>query len=329
MPLVIVISLGCSTDYVVPSHVPGVVRVVDEKVFAAYGDGGIIISDATTGQVISHIIPPREMVSIDDFDVADNLLFVLDARGQDYLAVYSIVDINNPSLVEGPIKVVGGPYNGISAKSGNIVVSGGSRFLEYFQYSLNGKLSGPATFGRDRGHPDVLLSDNGQVAFASTDFIAPINGARFGVIALSLGTELNIPGVISQEPIPEAGFSQGITSPVGFPIQVEVYGDHLLVAHGGGVTIIELVNQSGFGQSQLIDLGIEALNIVAENDVAYITGFGADPVLLKVDISDILNPIVIETVSLNIGASVPLSLSLSNQFIFIAAGEAGILKLDK
>ncbi|MEP1097446.1 MAG: hypothetical protein ABJG78_20175 [Cyclobacteriaceae bacterium] len=320
--------LACTEDYKVPSHVPGVVKVSGNNVFVAYGDGGLIVTDVTTDQVVAHLFPAGEMNGIDDFDIAGDLLFVLDARGKNYLATYDISNLQNPELVDGPYLVQGGPFNGISAKGGSLVVSGGTFYLEYFQYSSSGKLSGSASFSRDRGHPDVLLSNNGQVAFASTDFNGLVDDTRFGVMALSLGTELNIPTIISQRGIPEAGFTEGVTSPVGFPIQTALSGDNLLVAHGGGLTIIELVDDSAFGTSQLIDLGIRAVSVQAQNDTAYVIGIGAVPSLVKVDISDTSNPVITETVTLNIGTSIPTSLALTNSFVYIAAGEGGLLKLN-
>ncbi len=325
--LLVFILFSCSDDFTVPSHVPGVVKVSGNHLFTSYGDGGLIVTSLNTDEVTTHIFPAGDMRGIDDFDIAGDLLFVLDARGNNYVASYSIADLDNPELIDGPYLVPGEPFNGISARNGNLVVSGGTRHLEYFQYDASGEISGPATFGRDRGHPDVLLSDNGQVAFASTDFNLDrkVNGARFGILALSLGTELQIPTEIDQIGITEAGITDGVTTPVGFPIQTALYNNRLLVAHGGGLTIIDLVEQSAFGASRLLDLGINAISVQAQNDIAYVIGL--DPTLVKVDISDPANPSIIESVPLNIGDNIPTSLALSNTSVFIAAGEAGLLEL--
>ena len=328
--LILVLSVGCSsTDYAVPSHVPVVAKVVNENVFVTYGDGGLIITDAANDDVIGHIIPTGQMKGIDDFSIDDNLLFALDARGRNHLAVYDITNLNKPELLDGPISVVGDPFNGISARGENVVVSGGSRYLEFFRYTSDGELFGSSTFGRDRGHPDVILSENGRVAFASTDFSSPVDGSRFGIIALNLGEDLNIPTLISQAPLPNAGFTEGVTTPVGFPIQADLYNNHLLVANGGGLTVITLVDQVAFGQTSNFDLGISAVSIEADNDIAYIVGYTPDPTLLKVDITDLTNPTISETVSLDIGENVPTSVAVSNSFIYITAGEAGLLKLPR
>ncbi len=324
------VLLSCTDDYTVPSHVPSVVKISGDHLFVSYGDGGLIVTELSTDQVVGHIFPVGDMRGIDDFDVVGDLLFVLDARGKNYLASYSIADLSNPELLDGPYSVQGGPFNGISARNGNLVVSGGTRYLEYFQYTSSGKINGSASFGRDRGHPDVLLSDNGQVAFASTDYdlSRKVNDARFGVMALSLGTELQIPTVISQIGIEEAGITDGVTSPVGFPIQTALHGNQLLVAHGGGLTIVDLIEQAALGTSRLIDLGMNGISVQAQNDVAYVIGIAPDPILVKVDISDPANPSITETVSLNIGNNIPTSLALSSTSVFIAAGAAGLVMLD-
>lgn len=327
---ILLLSLGCGRDYEVPNHFPGVVKVFNNKTFAAYGEGGLIITDISTQRILSHISPPREMRSIDDFDIDGNLLFIIDARNKGYLASYSIADISNPKLIDNPTPVQSGPFNGVSAKSGNLVVSGGTTFLEYFQYSNTGELSGSISFGRDRGHPDVLLSDNGLTAFISTDFNGQVDESRFGILSLALSTELSIPTVISQHGIPESGFTKGGTSPVGFPIQLNLYRENLLVAHGGGLTIVKVIENAGFGEIRLFDFGIEAIAVETSNDMAYMIGYDSDqPILLKLDISDIDNPTVSETIPLDIGDNIPTSIALSDQLIFISAGEAGILKMSK
>ena len=322
--------ISCTDDFTVPNHVPGVIKIVGDNAFVSYGDGGLIVTNLVTDQVVTHIFPVGDMRGIDDFDIVGDLLFVLDARGNNYLASYSINNLSEPELIDGPYLVPGEPFNGISARNGNLVVSGGTRHLEYFQYDVSGEIRGPATFGRDRGHPDVLLSDNGQVAFASTDFNLDrkVNDARFGILALSLGTELQIPAEIDQIGITDAGITEGVSTPVGFPIQTALYNDRLLVAHGGGLTIIDLIEQSAFGTSRQIDLGVNAISVQAQNDIAYVIGLGTEATLVKVDISDPSSPTIIETVALNAGGNIPTSVALSSTSVFIAAGEAGLLQED-
>ena len=215
--LIVIISLillGCSESYTVPNHTPGVIKVIDGLLMVAYGEGGLVVSQENSGEVIAQIFPPQGMNSIDDFDKDGNLIFVLDSRNRDYLAVFSL-EGDNVRLVSDPVTVQGGPFNGISAANGNLVVAGGTTFLNRFRYMSGGKIEGPVSFGRDRGHPDVLLSADGQAAFVSTDFVGGEDG--FGVSSLILGDQLQIPFISSELIISGAGFTNGVTSPVGFP----------------------------------------------------------------------------------------------------------------
>ncbi|WP_436515953.1 hypothetical protein [Ekhidna sp. To15] len=325
--LLLLIILGCKESYDVPNHTPGVVRIFDNLLMTAYGEGGLIISNVNTGEIITQVFPPQGMNSIDDFDMDGNLIFVLDSRGRDYIAVFSFDGINT-SLVADPIAVEGGPFNGVSASNGNLVVSGGTTFLNRFKYSSKGKIFGAVSFGRDRGHPDVLLSDDGQAAFISTDFDGGVNG--FGVTSLYIGDRLQIPFILSELRILESGITTGVTAPVGFPIQTAIYNDNLIVAHGGGLTIINLIEGHIFGSNSNIDIGISGISLAIDDNIAYVIGYqGEIPTLVTVDLSDISNPPTVSTTSLFTDGSIPTSIAVSNTEIYIAAGAAGLLILPK
>ncbi|MEO9870790.1 hypothetical protein [Ekhidna sp.] len=327
----IIVSLlfSCKENYEVPNHTPGVVKVFDDLLMVAYGEGGLVISSENSGQILTQIFPPNGMNSIDDFDVDGDLIFVLDSRGRDFMAVFSF-DGNNVSLVSDPVTVEGGPFNGISAVSGNLVVSGGTTFLNRFTYSEKGDVQGPISFGRDRGHPDVLLSTNGQAAFISTDFGIGLDIERFGVTSLFIGDELDIPYVISELGIAESGLTEGLTSPVGFPIQSVIYNDNLLVAHGGGLTIIDLIEDYVFGSNNMIDIGINAISVDVDSDIAYVIGYQETiPSLVRVDITDLSAPTIISTEALPTNGSIPTSVAVGTSNVYIAAGKAGLITLPK
>lgn len=318
---------GCKETYEVPNHTPGVIKVVNGMVMVAYGEGGLIISNESTGQFITQIFPPRGMNSIDDFDTDDDLIFVLDSRGRDFLAVFSF-DGTEVELVSRPQTVQGGPFNGISAAAGNLVVSGGTTFLNRFTYSQDGDIQGNVSFGRDRGHPDVLLSPDGQAAFISTDFDGGVNG--FGVTSLHIGEGLQIPFIVSELRIMEAGFSRGVTSPVGFPIQTAVFNDNLIVAHGGGLTIISLSEGYSFESNTNVNIGISAISVAIDANIAYVLGYQGDsPALVRLDLTDINNPNIIGTETLPTNGSIPTSVAVGINDLYIAAGNAGIIQLSK
>ena len=323
------IIMGCSETYDVPNHVPGIIKVSGGLVYTAYGEGGLIITNETSGEVVSHIFPPQEMKSIDDFDLDGNLLFVLDSRGRDYFAVFSFEN-GQEELLSAPVPVEGGPFNGISAVNGNVVISGGTTFLNRFRYDNNGNIKGPVNFGRDRGHPDVLLSRNGQYAYISADFGFGLDIDRFGVMSLFIGDDLEIPAVISELGIPEAGFTEGTTKPVGFPIQSSLFDDHLLVAHGGGLTIVELAQEGVFGNSNLIATNVSGISVTADGNNAYLIGYDGDsPVLVAIDLADINNPVIISQNTLPTNGETPTSVAVGSNDVYIAAGNSGIITIPK
>jgi len=269
------------------------------------------------------------MNSIEDFDIDGNRMFVIDSRGRDYLAVFSWERGQEPVLENPPTQVEGGPFNGVAAVNGNVVVSGGTTFLNRFTYNQNGDLEGPVNFGRDRGHPDIILSSNGQYAFISTDFGIGLDIDRFGIMSLFIGDELEIPTVVSELGIPESGITEGTTSPVGFPIQSTILNDHLLVAHAGGLTIIDIIDEGGFGTSTTFNTGITGISVTEDNNIAYVIGLqNSSPALARIDLSDINNPTIISIETLATD-NIPTSVATTADDIFIAAGNTGILSLPK
>ena len=285
-----------------------------------------MISDEQTGEVVAQIFPAGEMHSIDDFDVDGNLIFALDSRGRNYVAVYSF-DGQEVKIVNDPIQVQGGPFNGIAAAQGNLVISGGTTFLERFTYSNGGKIDGPVRFGRDRGHPDIILSNDGQAAFVSTDFGIGLDIERFGIMSLFIGDELQIPYVISELGIEASGFTPGLTTPTGFPIQSVQVSDRLFVAHGGGVTAIDL-EQNVFANSQELDLEINSTAIDATTSTVYVVGLMNEiPTLLTLDISDTQNTVVANSFELDVNGEVPTAIAIGSNDIYVAVGRAGIISL--
>lgn len=308
---------------------PGVLKVHNGLLYAAYGEGGLVISDESSGEFLAQLFPPRNMNSIDDFDVEGNLIFAIDSRGQDYMCVFTFERNEGPDLVTPPVEVQGGPFNGISAKNGNLVVSGGTTFLKRFTYSKSGDIEGPITFGRDRGHPDVLLSDNGQYAFISTDFTGLVDQEPFGITSLFIGEALSIPTLVSELGLPGSGFTVGVTKPVGFPIQSAILEEHLLVAHGGGLAIIQLVDQGGFGNNFTLDIGINGIAVAAEQATIYVIGYqNENPMLVSIDVSDIQNPVILDT-HLLMTNQIPTSIAIGATDLYIAVGQDGIIQLPK
>ena len=256
---------------------------------------------------------------IDDASIDGNLLFTLDAEESGYISVYTLDDPSKPKLLSSTTSTPVGPYAGISAKNGNIVVSGGTKYFAHRTYDKEGKLSKKENqLTRDQGHPDVLLSKNGNTALISTHF----EGTRFGIISADVtSSEVT---VTSEHTIEGAGFTTGTTSLTGFPIKSSLYNDKVLVAHGKGLTIFTLTNQR-LDHFKTIDLGIEAVNIAVHKNIAYIIGYSPKPKLIKVDISKPSTPTIIDNIGLS--ANTVTGIAVSEEGIFITAEEKGILSL--
>lgn len=317
---------GCSEQYDLPNHVPGVVKVSNGKVYVTYGEGGLIIYDDQTQSVIAQVFPPQGMQSIDDVAIDDDLIFVLDARGRNFMAVF-LHDGNRLTLVAKPISVQGGPFNGISASNNNLVVSGGTFFLERFTYSNDGQIEGPISFGRDRGHPDIQLSEDGNYAFVSTDFSLEAN-PRFGILSLQIGKNLSIPTVISELGIEGAGFSEGLTTPIGFPIKSATINDRLIISHGNGLTFVP-ITEGIFSSAYHLDIGISSTAIAVWEKTAYVVGLNDNTLfLVQVDLSSINNPIVSSSEALSTD-EIPTSIAIGENTIYIAAGKNGLLEVSK
>lgn len=310
---------------------PAFVRVNGSYAYTANGELGLDIIDLNNLRTVHRMLPQREMHSIDAMSIDGNLLFLIDARGEDYLAVYDVSNPVNPQLIDGPIGVNGGPFTGVSAAGGNVVVSGGTTHLNYFKYTSGGKLSNSeAIFGRDRGHPDVLLSNDGQVAYLSTDFNGLVDDAEYGVVTVALGDLATSPVLLSEIGIPGSGFTEGTTQPSGFPIKTAILSDDvLLVAHGVGLSIIDLVQGRILASMRTVDIGIAATNLAIYQSIAYVVGNSPSPTLVKVDLSDIANPSVIETVPLNTSGGIPTSVAVTDQLVLIAANEGGLMVMNR
>ena len=120
--------------------------------------------------------PQLDDVAIEVHDVSADgrCVFSLDAvSGR--LAVSRTIDSGEEEVATRAIVDVDvGPYSGVAARAGSVVVSGGTSELSFFHYDRDScKLSPKRTLGSPplfRGQPDVSLASNGRFAFISTHF---------------------------------------------------------------------------------------------------------------------------------------------------------------
>lgn len=289
--------------------------------YLANGTQGIQVIDLESNETKSILLPILPTKSIDDLSIDRNYLFALDADESGFISVYDISNPSSPKILSSTTPVPVGPYAGISAKNGNVVVSGGTKYFSHRTYNSNGGIKSQENdLTRDQGHPDVLLTTDGNTALISTHF----EGERFGIISASLSA--NNVNVESEITLNGAGFSTGTIDLIGFPIKSDLYKNHVLVAHGGGLSILSL-NDSKLTLLQTLNLGIEAINVSVYKDIAYVIGYKNGPQLLKISLSDINNPIINERIVLS-NTSVS-GLDVSENGILITTGAEGIIRLNK
>ena len=101
-------------------------------------------------------MPPLDRV--DDLAISEGLLFALDATAPGHLTTYSLADPRRPAASGATVSVPVGPFSGVSAASGLVVVSGGTSQMTLRSYDPAGAFGvavAVADFGR--GQPDVAL----------------------------------------------------------------------------------------------------------------------------------------------------------------------------
>lgn len=297
------------------------VVVVGKSAYATLGEVGLEIVDMEDPQRRAIIAPPMGSGSIDDVAATDGFLFVLDARDPGYLSVLSLSDPSLPVMVSGPVEVPVGPFSGVSAGNGNVVVSGGTSSLTLFHYDSLGRLT-PEVARTDlgRGQPDVLLSPDGKTAFVSTHYFGPY----FGLTILELGND-PFPFIRDTDiELETYGFTAGGAKPANFPIEAALSGNVAFVAHDKGLAIISVEVPSQPVLRGVIDLGVSAVNVDAAGNVAAVVGSAPRPLLVLLDVGNPREPVIKQSVSLP-EASYPVSVALGEAHVVVATRKHGLL----
>jgi len=306
-----------------PTTAPGAaanIAVNGHHLYATMADAGVAVYRIADGRRIGLLAPPVPGSTADDVAVADGLLFVLDARPPGMLSVFTLRDPARPAPVSGPLPVAVGPFSGVTAANGIVVVSGGTSSLTAFRYDERGVLP-PAGFARadlGRGQPDALLSAFRPILFVATHYAGP----RFGLDIAAIDAS----GIrrIATIPLPGAGFTDGGEHPASFPIAfAELSRDTLLVAHGGGLAIVRVTDPSHPVLLHTIDLGAPAIHVDAMDGAALVAlRGGLALVRLAPEISMVRLP------------STPrgtrhLGVALTQSRAMVAAGDRGVLFMDR
>ena len=292
--------------------------------WTAYGtlaDRGLEIVDLNHPGQGRRVPPPADSESVDDLAVADGFLFVLDARKPGHLSVFSLSDPMKPALVSSPVPVDVGPFSGVSAGGGRVIVSGGTSLLSLRTYDREGHLSAPAaTTDLGRGQPDVLISPDGRRAFVSTHF----GGPHFGLTVLDVGSGPSALVNRGSVDLDTYGFTAGGAKPASFPVEAALAGNVLLVAHARGLAIVSVEGGQKPRLSSVLDLEFKAVNVDVEGRTAAVVGSSPRPTLVLVDVTNSNSAVVKTSVSLP-RESYATSVAISPSHVVVAAHKRGLL----
>jgi len=300
---------------------------------AVHGDWAYVTRGATGYEVLRAgrdaksqvIMPPPGLGSVDDVAIADGLLFVLDAQPPGHLAVLSLADPALPRPVGAPVEVPVGPFSGVTAAAGRVIVSGGTSSLTLRAYDADGRLG--ATVARadlGRGQPDALLSADGELGFVSTHDWGP-----YFHLALIRAT-LEPPAVaeLGAVALDTYGFTPGGARPASFPIEAAVEGSLLYIASAAGLRIVDVSDARAPRTIAQFDPGVMPVNVDVRNGIVAVVGSVPAPQLVFVSVRDPAHPQVLRSYPLPDG-SLATGVALTDTYAVVAAHGHGAQLFDR
>lgn len=301
------------------------VAVHGDWAYVTRGGVGLEVLRAGRNPQSRVIAPPRGLGSVDDVAVADGLLFVLDARPPGHLAVMSLADPATPQPVGAPVGVAVGPFSGVTAARGRVIVSGGTSSLTLRMYDAAGNLGAVvATADLGRGQPDALLAASGELGFISTHDWGP-----YFHVALVRAT-LQPPGVaeVGAVRLDTYGFTPGGARPASFPIEAAAEGTLLYVASAAGLGIFDVADERAPKLLARIDPGVMPVNVDVRDGIAAVVGSVPVPRLVFVDARDPARPQVLQSFPLPEG-SLATGVALTQSHAVVAAHGRGAQLFDR
>ena len=300
------------------------VAINGSMAFATLGEHGFEIADAGTGTMLGTFPPPPGSESVDDLAIADRLLFLLDARPPGHLSVVSLEHAPRLELVSKPVEVPVGPFSGVAAGGGRVIVSGGTSLMTLRSYDAHGRL-GPllATLDCGRGQPDVLLSGDGSRAFVSTHRWGPY----FGVTSVQLSAAPRFLTKAGTVKLDTYGFTAGGAKPANFPLELALEGSTLFVADLHGLTVIAADDPERLRVVAHLDVGVKGVNVDVRDHVAAVVGSSPKPLLVLVDVANPAAPRILRSIALPDGSR-PTGVAIGPRDIVVAAGAHGLLRFS-
>ncbi len=292
--------------------------------YVTRGEQGFEILDLATRKSLGTVSPPESGESADDLAVADGILFVLDARPPGHLLAYSLEDPSTPVLRSPPMTVETGPFSGVSAAGGRVVVSGGTSRLQLRAYGPDGRIGDDTVYAdAGRGQPDVLLSPDGELAFVSTHTYGP----HFALTILGLSSSPLQIKTLGQIPIDTYGFTLGGAKPANFPLEGALEKNVFFAAFAGGLAAVDVSDPKTPRLLSVLETPVKGVSVDVRENVAAVVGSFPKPLLVLVDASDPARPQEIRAIPLPEG-SLATGVALAPPRVLIAAHSRGVLALN-
>jgi len=307
-----------------PSLDPGEaahVAVAGGTAYVALGATGVEVLDIDARARVALLPPPDGAGSSDHLCVADGKLFVLDAR-RGRLSVYSTASPRAPRLTAAPVAVPVGPFSGVSAGGGRVIVSGGTSELTVLSYDAAGRLGGArATADLGRGQPEVRIAPDGEHAVVSTHFTRP----DFGLTTLLVRPPPEAPVVQGKLTLEAAGFTPGGFKPANFPLVTVLQGDRLIAAYGAGLAVVDVSVPTHPRLVRVVPLDVAPVSVAVDGATLAVVGSSPAPRLVLLDAATLE---VVRSQLLPAGSK-GLDVALTASHVVIAAGPRGALVLPR
>lgn len=287
--------------------------------YVAAGADGIEVIDLADEKSLGLVSPRAPADRIDDLAAADGWLFALDATPPGHLMIYSLADPERPSPAGAIVPVPVGPFSGVSAAAGLVIVSGGTSQLTLREYGGDGRFGTEvvtADFGR--GQPDVALRPDGRMAAISTHLYGPEFAITFTAVRRRpLGLQ-----TLGHLALKDAGFTAGGFKPAHFPLVAAWRGDRVYLADGGGLSVIDVSNPQRPRFLAHDRQPHPAMDVVVTGDDLDVLRAGSQPAVLRYRLKDSGIPTLIGSWDLPAGSR-PAAIARNGDKALITLHEHG------
>lgn len=315
---------GCRLPEIAPAGEPENVAAAGGRAIAALAEEGFAIWERGAAAPIARVAPPAGSDRIDEVAIDGTLLFALDALEPGALSVFSLADPRAPRLVDGPREVPVGPFSGVAAAHGVVVVSGGTSDLTIHHYDRDGRLQEKVvSLDLGRGQPDVSVRDDGRLAVVSSHFSFLADTFGFTTLALDAGGAM----ALARIEIDGAGYSPGVARPANFSIATALSGTTLVVTAGRALAFFDLADPAAPRALATLACRFFPIAVAFAGGRVVAVGSSPEPTIAWVDATHPAQPLLLAEQPLPAGAQ-PTGVALVGDAAAVAARGAGLLWID-